>query len=145
MCIIWWNDCHRKLNLTLKEVSKNEKNHHKFSLRELYFFTKEFFSKPLLIVYDTCQLHICSHMGCCKYTCVLMLYPLGLIQTHVKGKERTSASSNSASQSVAYKPPVLEFPHILIGNTNSQVLTMTCWIKISGTALIMRQVKETLI
>lgn len=31
VCVTWWNDCHRKLNLTLKEMSNNEKNHHKFS------------------------------------------------------------------------------------------------------------------
>lgn len=34
VCVTWWNDCHGKLNLTWKEMSKNEKNHHKFSLYE---------------------------------------------------------------------------------------------------------------
>lgn len=102
VCVTWWNDCHGKLNLTLKEMSNSEKNHHRFSLykKELYLFIKEFFSKPLIIVYDTCQLHLRSHMGWCKNIFLSALYSLGLLQIHGKGKYRNLASSNFVSLKV---------------------------------------------
>ena len=61
-CVIWWNDCHGKLNLTLKEISKNEKIIiNSLCIKEFYFFTKEFFFSKfliILIVYDTYTIYI---------------------------------------------------------------------------------------